>query len=66
MEIVKNNSNLMDMDAAAAYLNIQKSTLYSLCMKKHIIFAKIGKLNRFRKLDLDKWIEARLQGVNNG
>lgn len=66
MEIVKNDSNLMDMDAAAAYLNIQKSTLYGMCMRRQILFAKIGKLNRFRRSDLDKWIEARLQGVNNG
>ena len=63
-KLIEIPSGLMDMDAAAAYLNIQKSTLYGMCMRRHIIFAKIGKLNRFRKQDLDKWIEARLQGVN--
>lgn len=65
MELIKND-NLMDMDAAAAYLNIQKSTLYQFCMRRQIPCAKIGKLNRFRKKDLDQWVEARLQGVSNG
>lgn len=64
MEIVKNESNLMDMDTAAAYLNIQKSTLYQLCMRRQIPCAKIGRLNRFRKKDLDSWIEARIQSVS--
>lgn len=63
MELVKNDNNLMDMTTAAAYLNIQKSTLYGLCMRKHIIFAKIGRLNRFRLQDLNKWIESKIQGV---
>lgn len=66
MENVKNDSNLMDMDAAAAYLHIQKSTLYQFCMRRQIPCAKIGKLNRFRRSDLDAWVEARLQGVSNG
>lgn len=63
MEIVKNNSNLMNMNTAAAYLNIQKSTLYQFCMRRQIPCAKIGRLNRFRKQDLDQWIESKLQGV---
>ncbi|MBF8277789.1 MAG: Helix-turn-helix domain protein [Candidatus Brocadiaceae bacterium] len=66
MEIVKNDSNLMDMDAAAAFLNIQKSTLYQLCMRRQIPCVKIGKLNRFRRQDLDQWIADRLQAVSNG
>lgn len=65
MELIKND-NLMDMDTAAAYLNIQKSTLYQFCMRRQIPRVKIGRLNRFRKPDLDQWVEARLQGVSNG
>lgn len=63
MEIVENN-RLLNMDEASDYLNIQKSTLYQLCMRHQIPCAKIGKLNRFRKKDLDSWIETRLQGVS--
>ncbi len=61
MEIV---SNLMDMDEAAAYLHIQKSTLYGMCMRRKISCVKIGKLNRFRRQDLDKWIIDRLRVTN--
>lgn len=63
MELVKNNSNLFDMGTAAAYLNIQKSTLYQFCMRRQIPCVKIGTLNRFRQQDLDKWIESKIQGV---
>lgn len=54
-------NGLMDMDQAASYLNVQKSTLYGLCMRKVIPVVKIGKLNRFRIQDLNRWIEAHIQ-----
>lgn len=66
MELVKNDSTLMNMDEASAYLNIRKSTLYQFCMRRQIPCVKLGRLTRFRKQDLVLWVENRLQGVSNG
>ncbi len=53
----KNNSEgLMNMESAAEYLSIKKSSLYQLCMRKQITVVKIGRLNKFRKPDLDNFI----------
>ena len=55
------SGNLLDMNKAASILDIKKSTLYALVMRKQIQVVKIGKLNRFRKCDLDKFIESHTQ-----
>lgn len=55
-------NGLMDMKQAAAYLNIKVSTLYDMTMKRKIPYIKVGKLNRFRRLDLDIWIDKNAQG----
>ena len=61
LKIIKNDTSLLDMKQASEYLNIKTSTLYSMCMRKQIPVVKIGKLNRFRRCDLDKWIESHIQ-----
>lgn len=63
MEIIKNVSadGLMDMKQTAAYLNIKKQTLYDMVMRRKIPVIKIGRLNRFRRLDLDIWIDKNAQ-----
>jgi len=57
-KLYKNNDSdgLMDMESAAKYLCIKKSSLYQLCMRKQIAVVKIGRLNKFRKPDLDAFI----------
>ncbi len=58
MEIIRNNGNgLMDVQTASEYLGIKKSTLYQMCMRRQIPVVKIGRLNRFKRADLDKFIE---------
>lgn len=58
MEIIKGgNGGLMDVKGASEYLGIKTSTLYQLCMRRKIPVVKIGRLNRFRKTDLDAFIE---------
>ncbi len=52
----KNSKGLLDMDSAAQYLGIKKSSLYQLCMRNQITRIKIGRLNKFRKSDLDNFI----------
>ncbi len=56
------SGNLLTPQQAADFLGIKLSTIYSLCMRKAVPFIKIGKLNRFRRQDLDKWIEGKIQG----
>jgi len=57
-KLYKNNNDdgLLDMESAAKYLCIKKSSLYQLCMRKRITVIKIGRLNKFRKTDLDDFI----------
>ena len=50
------DNGLMDMKQAASYLCIKVSTLYQFCMRKEILVVKIGRLNRFRRQDLDDFI----------
>lgn len=62
MEIIKSgNGRLMDIKEAGEYLRLKVSTLYQLCMKRKIPIVKIGRLSRFRKADLDDFIEKNLQ-----
>jgi len=51
---------LLDMNQAAEYLGIKKNTLYQFCMRREITCVKIGKLNRFRMLDLQDFINRRI------
>lgn len=63
MELIKADSNgeLLDMEGASKYLAIKKSTLYQLVMRCQIPVVKIGRLNRFRKADLDAFIESNVK-----
>ncbi|MBM4056400.1 MAG: helix-turn-helix domain-containing protein [Planctomycetes bacterium] len=55
-----NEGGLMDMKQAAAYLAIKVSTLYQFCMRREIPVVKIGRLNRFRRQDLDAFINSNV------
>ena len=59
--LVNSGDKLLNMDETASLLGVKKSTIYSLCMRKTIPFVKIGRLNRFRRQDLDKWIDEHVQ-----
>jgi len=61
LKIVKNDNNLLDMLQTSEYLNIKTSTLYAMCMRREIPVVKIGRLNRFRKSDLDAFISNNMQ-----
>ncbi len=60
-----NDDGLMNMESAAKYLSIKKSSLYQLCMRKKITLVKIGKLNKFRKADLDDFIKQNVINAEN-
>jgi len=53
-----NEDNLMLPEEARRYLKLEKSTFDHLVAKRIIPVIKIGRLNRFRKSQLDEWLEA--------
>jgi len=55
--------NLMTPQQAAQYLQVKLSTIYQMSMKRILPTAKIGRLNRYRKSDLDKFIADNLRGA---
>lgn len=48
----------LNMDEAAAYLNMAKQTLYGLTSTRAIPFIKRAKHNLFQRADLDEWLAA--------
>ena len=57
MEIVKDNNNaLMTPQQAADYLQVKLSTIYNWTMRRILPVCKAGRLNRYRKNDLDAFI----------
>jgi DNA binding domain, excisionase family len=54
------NASLLNAQEAAKFLNIKVDTLYDWVQLRrcNIPYIKIGKFLRFRKSDLDKWLEA--------
>ena len=58
---LKFNSNILNMDMAAAYLTISKAMLYMLVKGKMIPYAKIGKRIVFRQDDLYNWVGNNVQ-----
>ena len=46
-----------DTDEAAAYLKCEPTTLRTWVSQRKVPFVKIGRLTRFRKRDLDAWMD---------
>ena len=53
-------SGLMSFEEAAAYLGIRNATLYKYTSSRKVTFIKVGRLVKFRREDLDHWIDERL------
>lgn len=62
LKIVEGN-NLMTPQEAADYLKIKLSTIYDWTYKKILPCCKMGRLNRYRKVDLDNFISSNMTGV---
>ncbi len=52
---------LLNVKQVAAYLQLKESTIYSWAQDGKIPAIKIGRTWRFRRSDLDAWIERHLQ-----
>lgn len=55
------NSTFMTIDGLSMYLNIKTKTLYTRVSSGEIPHYRIGKLIRFKKSDIDSWMEQNRQ-----
>lgn len=53
------DNEILTLDELNAYLKIPKPTLYALAQNGRIPAAKVGKHWRFRKHDIDEWLNAQ-------
>ena len=64
--ILKNQStdSLLTPSEAAAYIGVTENTLsvWRCVGRYNIQFVKVGRLVKYRKQDLDSWIESRIHG----
>ena len=61
--IMQNFSEIMTLEETAKYLRIGKSTLYKMAREGEVPAIKIANQWRFRKRDIDKWLEERIKGT---
>ncbi len=55
----------LDVHDLAAYLSIKRSTAYAMVERGELPHYKIGRLIRFRRNDVDAWMEKqRREGIN--
>ncbi len=63
LKIVDNGNGLLTPGQAAAYLQVRLSTIYNWSMRRILPVCKLGKLNRYRKSDLDNFINKNMTKV---
>lgn len=51
------NRHLLSVEELAQYLNLRKQTIYNWLHNKKISGMKIGKVWRFDKREIDKWLK---------
>ncbi len=51
---------LMDINELAAYLKLEKQTIYNWLHEKKIAGIKVGHVWRFEKSAIDKWLKSQL------
>lgn len=50
------DSEILTVDEVAAYLKLAKKTVYKLVAEKQLPAFRVGKLWRFKKSELEQWI----------
>lgn len=55
-------NTLLNVKQVAQYLQLKESTIYSWAQDGKIPAIKIGRTWRFRRSDLDTWLERHLKG----
>ena len=59
---IMNQDILLNVKQVAQYLQLKESTIYSWAQDGKIPAIKIGRTWRFRRSDLDTWLERHLKG----
>ncbi len=52
-------ASLLGIQEAANFLGISPSTLYSWVSQRKIYFTKVGRLTKFKREDMNKWLDGR-------
>jgi excisionase family DNA binding protein len=60
---VVESSGLLTPEQAAQYLQVKLSTIYNWSMRRILPVCKLGRLNRYRKTDLDNFISKNMTEV---
>lgn len=60
-DIISNQKQLLNTKEASEFLGIRKSTLYEWVVQKKISYVKVGRLTKFRRENLEKWLKRRTQ-----
>ncbi len=50
---------MIGIQQLAAYLGVQVSTVYAWVHSRQIPYYKVGRLVKFRKSEIDQWLEQR-------
>ena len=53
----RSNDEIFDVQGLAAYLKVSKKWIYERTHLKEVPYLKIGGQLRFRKKDIDKWVD---------
>jgi excisionase family DNA binding protein len=56
------NDQILTLEEASRYLKLHKGTVYKMARAGKIPASKIGKVWRFRRLRIDKWLERQENG----
>jgi excisionase family DNA binding protein len=59
------DERLLNVKQVAEYLQLKESTIYSWAQDSKIPAIKIGRTWRFRRADLDTWLERHLRGEDS-
>ncbi len=51
------DNTFLDVNQTSSYLNVKRSFIYSLVEAEEIPHYRLGRLIRFRKTDLEEWME---------
>jgi excisionase family DNA binding protein len=52
-------SEMMTANEVAAFLKVNRATVYRLVKRKRLPSFRVGRDHRFRRAEIDEWIEAR-------
>lgn len=55
------SDRLLDYRTAAEYLGVRPKTLRKWVSGRRIPFVKVGRLVRFRPVDVERWVEVRVR-----